>query len=81
MRQLLATLFIGLLAGCAATQKTINDTDVVKLKEIVQAMSDAGIAGYAELELGPASVFAKQSFGFEGPVLRIRAQANPDPQP
>ena len=63
--------------GCASTQKSINETDMDKLKAIVEAMSEAGIAGYAEVELGPASLYAKQSFGFEGPTIRVRALANP----
>ena len=66
------------VAGCAAMQKTINETDFDQARKLVQAMDEAGIAGSVTLKFGEFSVFAKQTFGLmPGVTIDVHMLANP----
>lgn len=79
----LAVIFIvvlwllSVLVGCSATKEMTAD-DVKNIKGLVQAMEDAGIAGYVEAEIGEGCVFAQTRWGLDlGIKLRVRAIVRP----
>jgi len=66
-----------LVLGCQSTQRAVNETDMVQLKEVVAMMDDLGLAGYAELDFGDGKVYATQEFGINLGTVRVRVMSRP----